>query len=143
MNVASSIHVLKTLFCFPADWQTYLNVEIPKWLEFYNDWLSFTGPKLLLFYEEMKSDLKSSLRQLCEFLNVTQVCSEERIECVVENSAGNFKRAGSVVDNTAYFTREQMIRLETDKDLLYSKLTDCVRDNMCVRYVGVWPIGIV
>ena len=94
-----------------------------------------------MFYEEMKSDLKASTRHICEFLNIEEKCTEERIKCVEENSTGDFKRNTNVTDHKTLFSPEQLKTLYDNVNNLYKQVEECGKAGDCVKYVTVWPIG--
>ena len=88
---------------FPfSEWKLYVHNETDKWAEFHKDWFSFKKPKLILFYQELKSDLRSCLRQICQFLKTEEKCTPERIDCVLNNSQGNFHRKKSNLQVSPY-----------------------------------------
>ena len=120
----------------------YVKTEIDKWVRFHKDWFSFKKPKLVVFYEELKSDLRSCLQQFCQFLKTKDKCTPERIDCVVNNSTGNFYRK-KVKENVSPYT-EQMLEYVREKvEEVYKRLELCVRSGSCVRHFTVWPIGLI
>ena len=43
----------------------------------------------------MVVDLRSVLVRICDFLEMKNICTEERIKCVLDNSKGTYKRKSS------------------------------------------------
>ena len=123
---------MSTIVHFPfTAYQNYLKKEIPHWLNWHKDWLHFKGKKLILFYEDMLLDLHKSLKMLCEYLNVKKVCTEERIQCVIENSKGNFKRKKHVQEGN-YYTNANKKQIEDYKKTVYKLLGDCIDRGECI-----------
>ena len=56
------------------------------WKVFYNKWLQFKRPLLILLYDEMKSDLPSQLQRMCKFL--TGSCSQSLTSCILHQRDG-------------------------------------------------------
>ena len=102
---------------------------------------SFKKPKLILFYEELKKDLHSCLKQLCQFLKTEDKCTRERLNCVVRNSQGTFHREKGKESVSPY--SEQMLHYVKEKvKEVYELLELCVKSGSCVRHFTVWPIGL-
>ncbi|RWS11018.1 WSCD family member-like protein, partial [Dinothrombium tinctorium] len=71
-------------------WKDFAVSQVTAWSRFTLDWLNFTGPLLILRYEDVVNDIENQLYKMFAFLNVT--VRPEMIKCVIANRDGVFKR---------------------------------------------------
>ncbi|XP_059487763.1 WSCD family member AAEL009094-like [Neocloeon triangulifer] len=72
-------------------WRDFVTDKLSMWSNTYNDWLkNFPGPKHVLYYEQLVSDVERELRSLLKFLDV-QV-PEEHLTCALERREGIYRR---------------------------------------------------
>ncbi|GAU99082.1 hypothetical protein RvY_10127-1 [Ramazzottius varieornatus] len=76
-----------------------------EWLDQIRFVLSQAEYGMVVFYENLQSDLQHELRRVADFLDV--FVTEQRLECTVRHSAGNFNRK-KISDNTQFYTSTQM-----------------------------------
>ncbi|XP_065333067.1 WSCD family member AAEL009094-like [Cloeon dipterum] len=72
-------------------WRDFVTDKLSMWSNTYNDWLkNFPGPKHVLFYEKLVSDVERELRALLTFLEVRVL--EENLTCALERREGIYRR---------------------------------------------------
>ncbi|KAJ7996086.1 hypothetical protein DPEC_G00233430 [Dallia pectoralis] len=74
------------------EWLDFVDSYAPWWAAHALNWLQFSGPLLVVHYEDLQ---KAPFPQLClltSFLNVSM--TEERLMCAESNQDGSFKRSG-------------------------------------------------
>lgn len=82
------------LFLLSSGWQIYFNNQSPDWLRFSLAWVTdFKGPLHILRFEELKSDLRETLRRTLQFLGME--INETWLDCAVRDSEGIFHRPKS------------------------------------------------
>jgi len=78
----------------------------------------------------MVEDLHNSLQQLCSFLGVRDICTKQRIECVVNNSEGNFKRKKPKNERSPY--PKKILKLIQHSILeVFRLINNCINSGMC------------
>ena len=88
---------------------------LPKWRSFYEGWMNnFVGPKFVVFYDKLKTDLKGEIRRLMEFLDHVKY-KETDFYCMLKHSEGDSHRNNTKkVDVLQYFSSEQFSTTEED-----------------------------
>ena len=85
------------------------------WDWFYSTirWLGFPGPLYIIHYKNLKINLRNEVDKVLSFLNIT--ISDEVLDCVVENSEGNYHRKSAVLTQNPYhkINRETIDLLDT------------------------------
>merc|ERR1712083_786582 len=73
-------------------WQEFVEIKSAAWLNFYSDWLQHNNPHnlLVLHYENIKDNLRFSLRKIIDFLGFEE--DQGRIDCATKFNTGLFKR---------------------------------------------------
>ncbi|KAI0209565.1 hypothetical protein LSAT2_005719 [Lamellibrachia satsuma] len=70
-------------------WNSFVKGYLPRWRTFNLLWLlDFKGPMHVIFYEDLKEDMRRELTKIAEFLRV----QPKFMECALQNSQGNFLR---------------------------------------------------
>jgi len=70
-----------------ASWSNFNEKALNQWYRFNLSWLQkFKGPVHLIFYEDLKTDLREEI--ITQFLGVTPTF----VECALPNAQGNFLR---------------------------------------------------
>ena len=76
--------------CFSV-WEKFVQEQIIKWRDTNLDWFfNFTKPTMILFYDQLISDLESNLRRLLKFLEVN--VTESQLQCAIQRKEGIYKR---------------------------------------------------
>ena len=74
---------------FSGRWNNFVKGYLPRWRTFNLLWLrDFKGPMHVIFYEDLKEDMRRELKKIAEFLRVQPMF----MECALQNSQGNFLR---------------------------------------------------
>ncbi|CAH1772384.1 unnamed protein product [Owenia fusiformis] len=72
-------------------WSGYVRRQLDTWRAFYVNWMSYARvPFHMIFYEKLRENVRSELTSLLDFLEFP--IHEDRIECLMERTEGNFKR---------------------------------------------------
>ncbi|XP_013402580.1 WSC domain-containing protein 2 [Lingula anatina] len=95
-------HAKSKHFTDGTTWPEYIRFEAKRWLMFNLDWLHlFEKPLMVLAYSDLLKNTHDTVVRLTKFLNIS--VTEERIQCVLENSQGKFQRyARKVIDFDPY-----------------------------------------
>ena len=73
-------------FFFISEWNKWAHDQIRNWGRCIDYWINtFQGPKVVVFYEDLISDLKSNLILINEFLGID--LDERRLECTLQSQA--------------------------------------------------------
>lgn len=75
---------------FFLGWKGYFAKDSETWLRFIKYWFKFKVPVYVVHYEQLKSNLRETLRGVLDFLNIE--IDENRLNCVVQNAEGEFHR---------------------------------------------------
>ena len=94
-----------------AEWADFVYCHISLWSSFYETWMTFRKPMMLLRYEDLKSDLKGQLRRLVHFLKVP--VEPDAIERTVANSEGLFHRSSSGQETIRLYSNKMQTLLNT------------------------------
>ena len=76
---------------FIADWDDRFCCYILQWTDFYEAWISFKKPMLLLRYEDLQTNLTAQLYRISDFLRLNY--SQQRVTHTLQNSEGQYHRA--------------------------------------------------
>ena len=95
---------------FIPAWPVFVSKYAWDWFYSTIRWLSFSGPLHIIRYENLKTNLRQEVEKMVRFLGVN--ASDEILDCVVENSEGNFHRKPSVLGVNPYtFINQETIDL--------------------------------
>lgn len=98
--------------------------------------LDFTGPKYVLFYEDLQDNLLSELQSVFRFLRFN--VSTNALECAVKNSEGNHhrqKRIVRIIDNRALTLED----IYTEKMIAKINKTSAeIRNIIQMSYGKIW-----
>ena len=95
-------------------WNQRVSKDIKRYLEFHEHWLR-KGSQikiLVVFYEDLKSDLGNQLRRMAKFLNIK--VTDEIISCVLQNSEGKYHRKNTESKSDPYY---EALNNDTRKEL--------------------------
>lgn len=97
-----------------------------KWRDTNLDWTyNFTNPTLVLFYDQLITDLERNLRLLLKFIEVN--VTESQLQCALERREGIYRRKKRMI-NVDPFTPQMKARIETTKREVYALIHDYI-DN--------------
>ncbi|XP_078682313.1 WSCD family member GA21586-like [Branchiostoma floridae x Branchiostoma belcheri] len=109
-------------------WRDFVEGKSQTWSNTFLDWLKFPGPLLIVQYEKLRDDLDNQLRRITRFLNLPEV-SQERMNCVLRNSEGKFKRRRNSEDNFNPFSRQQRAVVNVYKKAVYMLIDQNEKQN--------------
>lgn len=98
-----------------------------KWKDTNLDWLfNFTNPTLVIFYDQLVSDLETNLRQLLKFLEVN--ITEPQLQCALERREGIYRRKKRMI-NLDPFTKDMKLKLQATKREVYALIYEYLEDK--------------
>ena len=72
-------------------WKNFLMTKLMKWEKMNLDWINnFSGPQILVSYNQLVTNQRESLEQVLEVLEVTM--NKENLECTLASQEGVFRR---------------------------------------------------
>ena len=94
-------------------WSEFVTRNAWDWFYSTIRWLGFPGPLYIIHYKNLKLNLRNEVHKILNFLNMT--ISDEELDCVVENSEGNYHRKSAAVMKNPYrkLNRETINLLDT------------------------------
>ena len=69
-------------------WPNFVKKMSSKWLVFNRNWLSYKRPLHVVFYDDVKTDMKTELTAMLHFLGYPT----KYLHCALNNADGNFHR---------------------------------------------------
>ena len=115
-----------------AAWKEYLRLNKEWWYWWHSKVLEMNARKLVVYYEDMKDNLRDVLTQFCQFLDVPAACTEDRMRCVEHNAEGNFHRRSNRTGEADLFTDSDREEIEKHKKQLVREIGLCVDKNECL-----------
>ena len=111
------------MYSVSSDWEDYAKSRARKWVSWSLAWIDLKkNPKLIIFYEDMVRNLKTTLNKMCDFLEMKHVCNKDRIECVIQNSEGKYKRKKLVNSTFDPYNEDINIMLNSYIKVIKTKL---------------------
>jgi len=103
-------------------WDSFVKIKTESWLNFYSDWLETSQPEniLVIHYENIKINLRHSLRRILDFLSLEE--DEGRLRCTVEHNTGLFKRDHQKATIDDPYTEEQKHLVKDNINKLNARL---------------------
>ena len=78
---------------FLLEWDDMLVCYILRWKEFYDVWLTFNKPMILLRYDDLKTNMERELHKISDFLHLNS--TGKRVSHTLKHSEGQFHRKHS------------------------------------------------
>ncbi|KAI0222303.1 WSC domain-containing protein 1 [Lamellibrachia satsuma] len=101
-------------------WHEFVNKSAEYWHRVNSRWLNdFQGVVQIVFYDDMVSDLATSLRTILAFLDVP----ETRVYCALRSPNGSFKRKSTNVVSRELFTYTQRRTIDGYQESVYEFVT--------------------
>lgn len=107
-------------------WSSFVKRNTEGWYNFHTDWLKFQKDMLIVFYSDLKTNLRDQVQRIAEFLNVTM--SPEILACSLKNSRGLFKRESYVLPFEPY-NEEMVYAINRYKQVIMQKLREREQQN--------------
>ncbi|EEB20243.1 conserved hypothetical protein [Pediculus humanus corporis] len=105
-------------------WEKFVQEQIIKWRDTNLDWFfNFTKPTMILFYDQLISDLESNLRRLLKFLEVN--VTESQLQCAIQRKEGIYKRKKKMI-HLDPFTKDMKTKIEATKLEVYKLIYDYI-----------------
>ena len=85
------LYLLPLLILNVTEWNKWAHDQIRNWGRCLQYWINiFKGPKVIIFYEDLKTNLKEQLITINEFLGLP--LDKERLFCTLQSNAQKFHR---------------------------------------------------
>lgn len=108
-----------------------MDEQIIKWKKTNLDWLSnFTGPILVIFYEDLINELEISLRELIHFIELQ--INESNLKCALERREGIYRRKKRLLTLDP-FSAAMKAKIGSVKEEVYSQLHSYIQNRKTVR----------
>lgn len=117
------------MFCFVSpDWRKFFYDKLRAWREMTLDWLhNFSGPLHIITYEQLVSNLPSTLLSIMHFIQVSPP-SQDSFDCAIRRREGIFRRRRRKA-KLSPFDKEMQAELKKEWSLVYAEINILMNRN--------------